>query len=155
MKVLSGAGVAYLWKRIKALVEPFATRSQLNAVLSGLQTELNTKADIESGTCALKLEAQDGTELGTASGTYKKIDGLVYVQAEFHTDTAPSSDIVSITGFPFTVPVSGGATNASDLHYTTSANLELPKTFSVPTDGYVACEAMKPQALFIYGTYIP
>ena len=100
MKALNGAGVAYLWKRIKALVEPFATRSQLNAVLSGLQTELNTKADIESGTCALKLEAQDGTALGTASGTYKKIAGLVYLQAEFHTDTAPSSDIVRITGFP-------------------------------------------------------
>ena len=114
MKVLNGAGVAYLWKRIKALVEPFATRSQLNAVLSGLQTELNTKADIESGTCALILEAQDGTVLGTDSGTYKKIGALVYLQAEFHTDTAPSSDIVHITGFPFTVPVSGKATNASD-----------------------------------------
>ena len=153
MKVLNGAGVAYLWKRIKALVEPFATRSQLNAVLSGLQTELNTKADIESGTCALKLEAEDGTALGTASGTYKKIAGLVYLQAEFHTDTAPSSDIVRITGFPFTVPVSGKATNASDLHYITTT-LEPPKTLQVPTDGYVACEVMRPQALFIYGTYI-
>ena len=34
MKVLNGAGVAYLWNLIEALVEPFATRSQLNAVLS-------------------------------------------------------------------------------------------------------------------------
>ena len=153
MKVLNGAGVAYLWKRIKALVEPFATRSQLNAVLSGLQTELNTKADIETGTCALKLEAEDGTTLGTASGTYKKLDGLVYLQAKFYTDVAPSSDIVRITGFPFTVPVSGGPTNASDLHYIISTN-DPPKILQVPTEGYVGCEAIRPKALFIYGTYV-
>ena len=154
MKCLNQEGVRYLWSRIKELVKPFATTSQLDAGLSGLQTQLNTKANMESGTCALKVCSENDVVLATAPGVYKKIGNLVYIQAMFQLKEVPSEDMMLIKGFPFTVPVSGGATNASDLHYTTSANLELPKTFSVPTDGYVACEAMKPQALFIYGTYI-
>lgn len=151
-KTLNAANVKYLWNRVKALVEPLATKAQLQAVLSGLQTQLNTKADTESGACALKLCSSSGAELGTASGTYKKIGALVYIQATFVGSL--SANVTKITGFPFTVPAVGGATNASALQYVTSSG-ESPKTFSVPQDGYVACSAMQPNSLFIYGTYTP
>lgn len=145
MKILSGAGVAYLWKRIKALVEPLATKSQLN-----------NKADTESGVCTLKLCSENGTEIATASGVYKKTGGLVYIQAKcfFDENAVPDVHISYITGFPFTVLATGSATNASDLHYMTSS-ADPPKTLAVPTDGYVGCTIPMPQAIFIYGTYIP
>lgn len=152
MKCLNQEGLKYLWKRIKALVEPLATRSQLEAVLSGLQTQLNTKADTESGICTLKLCSSSGVEVGTASGTYEKIGDLVYIQANFFHTGDLSDAITRIKGFPFTVSNAGGASNASALHYVTSGD-ESPKTFSVPSYGYVACTAMKPSSLFIYGTY--
>lgn len=153
-KTLNAANIKYLWKRVKELVEPFATRSQLNAVLSGLQTQLNNKADTESGVCTLKLCSSKGVEVGTASGTYEKTGDLVYIQANFFHPGALSDAITYVTGFPFTVPAAGGASNASALQYVTNGG-DSPKTFSVPQNGYVACAAMRPSNLFIYGTYIP
>ena len=154
MKTLNSAGISYLWKRIKGLVEPFATRSQLDAVLSGLQTQLNNKADTELGVCTLKLCSSNGVEVGTASGTYEKTGDLVHIQANFFHPGNLSDAITHITGFPFTVPATGGASNASALQYVTNGG-DSPKTFSVPQNGYVGCTAMKPNTLFIYGTYIP
>lgn len=153
-KTLNAVNIKYLWKRIKELVEPFATRTQLNAVLSGLQTQLNTKADTESGVCTLKLCSSSGVEVGTASGTYEKTGDLVYIQANFFHPGNLSGAITSITGFPFTVPATGGASNASALQYVINGG-DSPKTFSVPQNGHVGCTAMKPNTLFIYGTYIP
>lgn len=155
-KTLNAANIKYLWKRIKALVAPLATTSQLQAVLSGLQTQLNTKADIESGVCTLKLCSDDGTEIATASGVYKKTGGLVYLQAKCLVDenAVPDVRISYITGFPFTVLATGSATNASDLHYMTNT-ADPPKTLAVPSDGYVGCTMQMTKAIFIYGTYIP
>ena len=73
MKCLNQEGVRYLWSRIKELVKPFATTSQLDAGLSGLQTQLNTKANMESGTCSLKVFSKKDIVLATAPGVYKKI----------------------------------------------------------------------------------
>lgn len=154
MKTLNSTGISHLWKRIKELVEPFATKSQLGAVLSALQTQLNTKADTESGVCALKLHSEDGTEIATISGVYKKTGGLVYIQAQDYVATVSDVSIRSITGFPFTVPAAGSATNASDLHYVTDET-RTPKMLNVPSDGYVACSTSMTRAWFIYGTYIP
>lgn len=154
-KTLNAANIKYLWKRIKALVEPLATTSQLQAVLSGLQTQLNTKADTESGVCTLKLCSNDGTEIATASGVYKKTGGLVYLQAKcFVINAVPDVRISYITGFPFTVLATGSGTNASDLHYMTNT-ADPPKTLAVPSDGYVDCTMQMTKAIFIYGTYIP
>lgn len=173
-KTLNPTNVKHLWDRVKALVEPLASKSQLNTGLSdlqtqtqmqlaGLQTEMNTalshlqeqlytKADVEAGVCNLKLCASNGTVLGAAAGTYKKVGSLVYIQANFAGEL--SADVTKIIGFPFTVPATGGATNASGLHYLTGSG-ESPKTFSVPKNGHVACTAMHPNTLFIYGTYTP
>lgn len=153
-KTLNAANIKYLWERIKELVEPFATKSQLDAVLSGLQTQLNTKAATESGICTLKLCSSSGVEVGTASGTYEKTGNLVYIQANFFHAGDLSDAITCIEGFPFTVPATGGASNASALQYITNGG-DSPKTFSVPQNGYVSCAAMKPDVLFIYGTYTP
>lgn len=154
MKTLNSAGISHLWKRIKELVEPFATMSQLDAVLSGLQTQLNAKANTELGVCNLQLKSSKGAVVGTASGTYEKVGDLVHIRATFFHAGELSDSIVIIEGFPFTVPAMGEATNASSLHYVMRAG-ESPKTLTVPSKGYVTCTAMKPDSLFIYGTYMP
>ena len=155
-KTLNAANTKYLWERIKALVADTATTSQLQAVLSGLQMQLNNKANTESGVCTLKLCSADGTEIATASGVYKKTGGLVYLQAKCFVggNAASNVRIRYITGFPFTVLATGSALNASDLHYMTNI-ADPPKTLAVPSDGYVVCTIQMTEPIFIYGTYIP
>ena len=153
MKCLNQEGVRYLWSRIKELVKPFATTSQLNAGLSGLQTQLNTKANMESGTCALKVCSEKDVVLATATGVYKKIGNLVYIQAMFQLNEVPSEDMMLIKGFPFTVPYTGGGTRASDLHYKTDLTQD-DKTLNVFNTGDVRCPRLKTSKMFIYGTYI-
>lgn len=153
MKTLNSAGIAHLWTRIKELIEPFATKSQLQAVLSGLQMELNTKADMESGACTLKVCSDKNTVLATAPGVYKKIGTLVYIQAMFNLNEEPSENMRLIQGFPFTVPRVGGETYASDLHYKTDIAQDA-QTLNVFGDGDVRCPRLKTKKMFIYGTYI-
>jgi hypothetical protein len=124
----SGAGMEMAWDGTKGVIQAFSNRATLTTApisFSGGQIQFpasqnasadaNTLDDYEEGTWT--PTAWGGGNITTATGTYVKIGGMVYVSAYVSYGTTANGDAAGFQNLPFTVFNSDGARGCSTVGY--------------------------------------